>query len=44
MNSGFIRAMADLNFMNNFEEAHDIADTGGEFILSHMSNLDYLVV
>ncbi|RGB30501.1 hypothetical protein C1646_711187 [Rhizophagus diaphanus] len=43
MNSGFIRAMADLNFMNDYGEAHDVADTGGEFTLSHMSDLDYLV-
>ncbi|RIA90534.1 hypothetical protein C1645_151855 [Glomus cerebriforme] len=42
IDSGFIRTMADLNFMNSYEEAHEVADTGGEFTLSHMTNLDYL--
>ncbi|RUP47472.1 LOW QUALITY PROTEIN: hypothetical protein BC936DRAFT_145697, partial [Jimgerdemannia flammicorona] len=40
---GFIRVMADLNFQRVYNSAHGDADTGGEFVLRHMSPLPYEV-
>ncbi|CAG8445087.1 10299_t:CDS:10 [Diversispora eburnea] len=42
MHSGFITAMSEMNFNQNWGTAHSAADTGGEFTISHMANLDYL--
>ncbi|CAG8451243.1 6545_t:CDS:10 [Paraglomus occultum] len=43
MRNGFIRVMADINFGGDYAKAHTVADNGGEFTLSHMSKLDYLL-
>jgi glycosylphosphatidylinositol phospholipase D len=44
MSHGFIQEMADVNFHGSYNEAHDAADSGGEFTLSHMTDLGYLTV
>nr|CAG8537997.1 2803_t:CDS:10 [Entrophospora candida] len=42
MDSGFINAMAEMNYWGVYNDAHEAADNGGEFTLSHMSEIDYL--
>ncbi|CAJ0759130.1 22488_t:CDS:10 [Entrophospora sp. SA101] len=42
MESGFINAMAEMNYWGVYNDAHQAADNGGEFTLSHMSEIDYL--
>ncbi|RIB06471.1 hypothetical protein C2G38_2253190 [Gigaspora rosea] len=42
IHDGFIATMAEINFKRDINAAHSAADTGGEFTLSHMVDLDYL--
>ena len=42
MRNGIIHAMENIEFFGDFGDAHSVADTGGEFVLRHMTDLDYL--
>ncbi|GJJ71786.1 glycosylphosphatidylinositol phospholipase D [Entomortierella parvispora] len=44
LDNGFIRALAYTSFAGDNSKGHTLADIGAEFVLSHMSKMDHLVV
>ncbi|KAF9347870.1 Glycosylphosphatidylinositol specific phospholipase D1 [Mortierella sp. AD094] len=44
LQEGFIRAQAATSFAGDYALAHNLADEGGDYILSHMRKLDHLEV
>jgi len=42
--SGFIQALATIEFDNSYSSAHTVADTGGEFVVAKELDLSFILV
>ncbi|KAG0297844.1 integrin subunit alpha 8 [Dissophora globulifera] len=44
LDAGFIKAIAKTSFDGDYYKGHTLADVGAEFVLSHMSKMEHLVI